>query len=74
MVCQKILCKNKREYGDGLDKFEPNDINNAAILDFRVIDNSEIIVIEQIYNKIKQYDIKEEYITQLENIFKKYVL
>lgn len=26
------LCINKRDYGNGLNKFEPNDLNNALIL------------------------------------------
>ncbi|MBR8826955.1 MAG: N-6 DNA methylase [Gomphosphaeria aponina SAG 52.96 = DSM 107014] len=32
-VAKQIFNDNRREYGDGLKKFEPNDLNNALMLD-----------------------------------------
>jgi adenine-specific DNA-methyltransferase len=32
-VAKQIFSDNRREYGDGLKKFEPNDLNNALMLD-----------------------------------------
>ena len=32
-VAKSIFNDNRREYGDGLKKFEPNDLNNALMLD-----------------------------------------
>jgi len=34
-TANRILKQNKREYGDGLDKFEPNDLNNSKIIDIK---------------------------------------
>lgn len=47
-VAQQILSDNRREYGDGLKKFEPNDLNNALMLDLSKLDNeteNEIIIL-----------------------------
>jgi adenine-specific DNA-methyltransferase len=30
-----LLYREKRDYGGGLDKFEPNDLNNASVIDLR---------------------------------------
>ena len=32
-LAQRILAQNRREYGNGLHKFEPNDLNHALVLD-----------------------------------------
>jgi adenine-specific DNA-methyltransferase len=34
---KKLLDREKREYGNGLEKFEPNDINKAKILNFYLL-------------------------------------
>jgi adenine-specific DNA-methyltransferase len=36
-LAQQILSGQRREYGNGLYKFEPNDLNRAMILDIRTI-------------------------------------
>ena len=67
-VAQEILKIDKREYGYGLDKFEPNDINKAKILDLRIISPLDIAEIEKIYQSIA-----DEKIEVLDEIFKKYL-
>jgi len=37
----RVLDLEKREYGDGLAKFEPNDINNALAPDFTLLNESK---------------------------------
>jgi len=37
-VAEQIFSDNRREYGDGLKKFEPNDLNNALMLDLSKLD------------------------------------
>ena len=37
-IAQNIFNDNSREYGNGLKKFEPNDLNNALILDLSILD------------------------------------
>jgi adenine-specific DNA-methyltransferase len=37
-VSKKILDDNRREYGGGLNKFEPNDLNRAAVINLDAIE------------------------------------
>ena len=37
-----LLYKEKREYGNGLEKFEPNDLNKTLILDFEIIKKEDL--------------------------------
>ena len=70
-LAQDIIKDNKREYGEGLDKFEPNDINHASILDFKVLSDNDLIKIKDIYANIRTIP---NYTEQLNNIFSRYVL
>ena len=72
-VAQKIMYMNKREYGDGLDKFEPNDLNNSYVLNTQVLKLQDKKIIIDIYNKLK---IQEsiDLISELNSIFSSYVL
>ena len=72
-IGQKILYLNKREYGAGLNKFEPNDLNNALILDITKINSKNQKDILQIYNKMRNEKNINENINSLNNIFEKYV-
>lgn len=51
-VAQQIFNDNRREYGDGLKKFEPNDLNNGLMLDLSILDKQTKIMILNLY---KQY-------------------
>ncbi|MBN2487150.1 MAG: N-6 DNA methylase [Bacteroidales bacterium] len=45
-VAREIFEDNRREYGNGLQKFEPNDLNKAMMLDLSILDRkseSEIL-------------------------------
>ena len=44
-IANEIFNDNRREYGDGLKKFEPNDLNKALMLDLSILS-------EEISNKI----------------------
>lgn len=70
-IAQKILKLNKREYGEGLDKFEPNDINNSLILDFSIISLEDITKINDVYSNL--LETKNIDIDNLNNIFLKYI-
>lgn len=71
-TAQKLLFYNKREYGDGLEKFEPNDLNNAYIININKIKENDKNKILKIYNNIQ--NIKEhEFISQLDEIFSTYI-
>jgi adenine-specific DNA-methyltransferase len=74
-IAQKILGAEKREYGNGLEKFEPNDVNKGLIIDFEKLSPEVISEIENIYrewrvNAVKGGESKEKR-AQLDEIFKK---
>lgn len=72
-IAQKILKLNKREYGKGLNKFEPNDLNNAMVFDITKLTTDDKYKINNIYNLLKQDD-NIEHINELNEIFIKYIL
>lgn len=49
-VAREIFNDNRREYGDGLEKFEPNDLNNAKVIDLQAIPQDTSQEILEIYN------------------------
>jgi adenine-specific DNA-methyltransferase len=72
-ISQEIFDDNRREYGNGLKKFEPNDINNAKILDLsRLTIHAENDIIE-LFNKYRNSIINNkpnpEYLVKINAIF-----
>lgn len=72
-IAQKILYLNKREYGNGLDKFEPNDLNKAKMLNINILSDNDKEEVLQIYDKIKTLQTPTM-IDELNVIFSKYLL
>ena len=70
-IAQKILRLNKREYGEGLDKFEPNDLNNAMILDINKIKDEDRKKVLDIYLACKANNILD--VEGLNTIFSQYI-
>ena len=62
-IAKQIFNDNRREYGDGLKKFEPNDLNNALMLDLSILDKQTK---KSILNLYVQY--RESIINNVENI------
>ena len=52
-VARVIFEDNRREYGNGLQKFEPNDINKAMMLDLSLLDKSTEEKILKLYNQYR---------------------
>ncbi|HHX68291.1 MAG TPA: N-6 DNA methylase [Gallicola sp.] len=73
-VGQDILYLNRRQYGGGLDKFEPNDINNSMCLDFDLLTDEDICNIRKLYDKLVLSESSDLIINELESIFIKYLL
>jgi adenine-specific DNA-methyltransferase len=71
-VANQIFNDNRREYGDGLKKFEPNDLNNALMLDLSKLDietENEIINLYIDYrNSVNNKEPNEKYINVINNI------
>ena len=72
-IAQTIIRQNRKELGNGLDKFQPNDLNNAQMLDIRIIEENDVCRINQIYQQMcNQYS--DSYIEELNTIFSCYLL
>ncbi len=72
-VAKQIFEDNRREYGNGLQKFEPNDINKAMMLDLTLIDletENEILSLYEHYRKtVLDNSPDESLVTSLNEIF-----
>jgi adenine-specific DNA-methyltransferase len=56
-TAKQIFADNSREYGNGLQKFEPNDINSGKMLDISLLnmkDRNEILELYQEYKKTRE--------------------
>ena len=71
-VAQKLLRDNRKELGNGLDKFQPNDINRAKMIDLTLLSLDDKCYVLDIYNQIKT-SYEPSLIGQLNNIFTKYI-
>ena len=54
-VAKEIFLDNSRQYGNGLIKFEPNDLNRGKVVDFRLLSNEEKRFILEAYEKLHFY-------------------
>jgi adenine-specific DNA-methyltransferase len=52
-LSREILNDNRREYGGGLNKFEPNDLNEAGVINLEVIDASTERLIQEAYENYR---------------------
>ncbi len=53
-TAKQIFTDNSREYGNGLQKFEPNDLNKAMMLNLSLLDNDSVNKILYFYDLYKQ--------------------
>jgi len=72
-ISREIFNDNSREYGNGLQKFEPNDINKSKMVDLSMIDKSTEKNILKYYHLYKQSVInkktEEKFIKEINQIF-----
>ena len=73
-VAKRIFLDNSRQYGNGLIKFEPNDLNKGLVVDLSLLTELEINYIKKIYKQIRKYrDQSHEFVELLDLFFlKKY--
>ncbi len=73
-VAREIFEDNRREYGNGLQKFEPNDLNKAMMLDLTLLDKKTENRIIELYNKYRDTAINktpdDSCLSEINNIFK----
>ncbi len=46
---QRLLASDRREYGNGLHKYEPNDLNQALVVDVRALGEAEKSALRELY-------------------------
>lgn len=72
-TANQIFEDNRREYGNGLKKFEPNDLNKGKILDLTLVDNETEKEILKWYNEYREKAIQaapdESLIEKINDIF-----
>ncbi len=72
-VARQIFDDNSREYGNGLQKFEPNDINKAQMLDLKLLEikiKREILDLYYLYRKsIIENEPDESILNKINEIF-----
>ena len=73
-IGQAIIKQNKKELGGGLDKFQPNDINDAKMLDVRLLMESDLKKLNSIYAEMLKSGIKTDSIAkELNMIFERFL-
>ena len=72
---KNLFDREKREYGNGLEKFEPNDINKSLILNFEIISEKDIDLLEKLQKQILNKDSKNRLniIEDADSIFRSYL-
>lgn len=75
-MAKEIFLDNSRQYGNGLIKFEPNDLNKGKVVDLRYLSVNEQQFVLKIYqNLCLGGDIQQKSIALLDDFFrKKYTL
>ncbi|RMG77229.1 MAG: SAM-dependent DNA methyltransferase, partial [Bacteroidetes bacterium] len=72
-IAAAIFNDNRREYGGGLKKFEPNDLNQGLILNLALLTRAERKAVKQLYFKYRESvilaDEDSTCLNQIEDIF-----
>lgn len=72
-VAQNIIRENRKELGNGLEKFQPGDLNHAKMLNISIITAEDYNQISEIYEEmIKHYEANQ--VVKLNDIFSKYLI
>ena len=76
-TAKMILVDNSREYGDGLQKFEPNDVNKGMMLDLALLpetDKEEILTLYQQFRECEQQGKTSKQIIEIDCIIRGYFM
>jgi hypothetical protein len=70
-MAKEIFYENSRQYGNGLIKFEPNDLNKGQVVDFRCLSENEMQFIRNAYQNLHYYGtISNQIISLLDSFFR----
>lgn len=77
-IAREIFEDNRREYGNGLQKFEPNDINKSQMLDLNSLDKGKQELIVENYHLYRKSILENQeqicFIDKINDLFKTYFL
>ena len=68
-VAKEIFLDNSRQYGNGLVKFEPNDLNKGMVVDLTLLSIEENTFIKNVYTFIKDTQKEKDGIQLLNEFF-----
>lgn len=68
-VAKDIFNDNRREYGNGLKKFEPNDLNKSKMLDLSILSQSKVERILELYFNYRRSE-NEKHIAEIDLILR----
>lgn len=72
-IAQSIIRKNRKELGNGLEKFQPSDLKTAKMLDITLLSADDYERINTIYyNMIEEYSSNQ--VDELNEIFSSYLI
>ncbi|MBM3206406.1 MAG: methyltransferase [Candidatus Staskawiczbacteria bacterium] len=71
---KKLLDYEKREYGDGLEKFEPNDINKSLVFNFNTLSSMDFENLKKLQAMLlsSKEEERKEFINKADLTFRKY--
>ena len=72
-TAQSIIRENRKELGNGLEKFQPNDLNNAKMLDVSLVTSQDRKRVLTLYEELKT-EPRQELIKELDSLFSAYLL
>lgn len=71
-VAKEIFLDNSRQYGNGLVKFEPNDLNKGKVVDLRLLSDDERNFIAKASKKLQYYGyVSSQTVAILNDFFRK---
>ena len=68
-VAKEIFLDNSRQYGNGLVKFEPNDLNKGMVADLTLLNTKESLFVKDVYAFIKDAQKEKDGIQLLNEFF-----
>lgn len=68
-VAKEIFLDNSRQYGNGLVKFEPNDLNKGMVMDLTLLSTEENTFVKNVYAFIKDTQKEKDGIELLNDFF-----
>jgi adenine-specific DNA-methyltransferase len=67
-TARQIFEDNSREYGNGLQKFEPNDLNKGKMLDLKKLPTNNKQKIEDLYSRYLKNN-EQQYIDEIDSVY-----